>query len=363
MPKEVEDPEVDDPIKEGYRVEQVGGVLYNETDAMLKRNRLFRAGLLIGAAFLASFLPGLLFAALMWLIPISGMAPMGFVIGATAGQYAFASYAPKFFVVVTQAQAFVTLNNAKALFGIGGNPNNTFGPGTSLEWPWVTRSRRSNLSLQIITLNFTEEVPGKETQLLVKGSYQFKVDLRKASRFVGVDESTIRGGAIDLIRSEISDKLADKAADEAKREIPEFNRRLGAKFGVAPSSTTDEETETPRERKAAETVHEFEERYGISSVAVTVTGVDLPPEVQQARDAVDKSGQAIRSVASMFGLTEEELKTKIRNNEISRAEYIEMLDRTLAQGKTATMNIQAFKLGGLEGAIALFDKLVNKKGN
>lgn len=329
--------------------DKVSGVLYNESDADIPRNRTGRALFFIGSVVLASLIPGLIGGWLLGYIPASGTGTLGFILGAIGGQLAFANVAPLYFVIVPQAQAFVTLNDWMALFNVKGNPinvegnpNNTFGPGKSLEWPWVTRSRRSNLSLQVITISFTEEVPGKDTQLKVKGSYQFKVDILNASKFVGIDESTIRGGAIDLILSEISQTLSGESADEAKGNIQNFNDKLGERFGVGgkdPNSTAPE-------------VAEFENRYGISSVAVTITGIDLPEDVQKTRDAIDESAQAVRSVAAMFGMTPEELKAKLKDGKISLENYIEMLDRTLAQGGASSMSIQALKFGGLEALAA-----------
>lgn len=319
---------------------EVKGVLFDETDADVKRDRVGRVILFVASAVLAGVIPATFVAFFASYVELRGFTSLGFIVGLVAGELWFAQIAPRFFVVVPQAQAFVTLNNLIAFFGIKRNPNNVFGPGTSLEWPWVTRGEKSNLSLQIITLPVAEKVPGRDTQLIVAGSYQFKVDIRKASRFVGIDESTIRGGMIDMILSEISRELADMFADEAKSKnnIRALNEYLGEKFGV----------DGRDHRLAAPEVQEFENRYGIASVAVIISGIDVPDDVQKTRDAIDEAAQAVKSVAKMFGMEENELKQMIRDGRISPEQYIEMLDRTLAQGKGATMNIQAHKFGGLD---------------
>lgn len=318
-------------------MEQIGRVFFNESDADVSRRRGVRVAVLIVSMASASFILGLLGAWIFGKSSLPGTGFLGFILGAGLGQWGFSFLSPRFFVSVPQAQTFVTLNPLLALFGIPGDPNIVYGPGLSVSFPWETRSRRSNLSLEVNTIPFIEEVPGDPVRLIVTTSYQFKINIRQAAKFVGVNESTIRGGVIDLIRSRVSQRLAGMDVNTAKAQIGDLNQGLGADFGVGSGTTVP-----------SQDVLDFEERYGISSVAVTISGIDLPPDVQRTRDAADEAAQAVRSVASMFGMDEAALRAQISSGQITNAQYIEMLDRTLAQGGGATMNIQALKLGGLE---------------
>ncbi len=337
-----------------------------DIDSAIERNRAGMAMFFFLCVLLAAVVPGIIVAFLFSYTGWTGAAPLGFIIGAASGEHGFAKLAPRFFVIVPQAQAFVGLNNL-ATFWESDDPYVTFGPGSHFSWPWLSRDRRSNISTQIITIGFKEEVPGKDTQLIVSGSYQFKVDLVNAQNFVGVDESTIRGGAIDLILSEISQALANEDADTAKSMIKTYNDRLGEKFGVDlpqksadpadPNQGTDPKTESHR---GDPRVADFEIRYGIFSIAVTISGIDLPPDVQKTRDAADEANQAIKSVAKMFGMDEDDLRQKIKNGDIKIDQLMDMVSMTFVQGGAAKMDIHNVKLGGVTDTIQMLAKIWGK---
>ena len=239
-----------------------------------------------------------------------------------------ANVASQFLVQVPQVQGFVTLNPFKKT----ADPNVIYGPGLHVSYPWEERSEKSNFSSEIITLDWAEEVPGKDTQLVTTGSYQFKVNLGLANRFVGVDATTIKAGIIDLIKADVSQELSDKSADEAKGQIGALNKKLEEKFG--------------RNSQNA-----FEQQYGIDTVRLVITGIDLPPKVQASRDAKDQSSQVFAGVAAMLNLTSDELSNKLKNGEMSDTSYREYVDRFLIKSENGSLNVQVYDIPDLKSAL------------
>lgn len=312
-------------------------VRHNDSDSEIKRNRFGRWFVLIGSTVLT------------WTLI---MIPMSFILGfilsfwpTLAIGWVFASWAtmeifryliPRYYLItVGQIRAFVTLNPLLSLVGFKGNPNVIYGPGTNVCYPWETRTEKGNVSLDIITIPFTEEVPGKDTQLLSTGSYQFKPDIIRTDRFIGVDAATIQGGAIDLIKAKVSANLADKSADEAKGELEKINDNLYNFFGL---NTDDPSSD----------VSQFEDDYGIHTVKVTLSGIDVPPSVQETRDAIDKANQFRRGLAAMFSMTEEELQEAVKSKNITREQYSDMVSQFAAVSGNATMDVKVNKFSGLE---------------
>ncbi len=321
---------------------QIGRVLYSESDADVSARRWWWArNMTFGLSIiLASLLPGLLGWLLLGKIPWSGMDSLGFILGTLLGLYNFANFAPKFIVSVPQAQAFVTLNPLLAFFRIGGDPNIVYGPGDSVAFPWETRSRRSNLSLEIHTFSFVEEVPGTPVRLITTVSYQFKVNIFEAAKFVGVNQSTIRG-VIDLIRSRISHRLSSLTVDGAKGQIPDLNLQLGEDFGIGDVGTAP-----------APDVAAFEGQYGIVSVRVVITGIDLPEDVQRSRDAQDEATQTMAIVANSLGVEASVLRAAVQRGlertGIAPSEYTDYWLAAMAQQGVTGVNVQAFRAMGLE---------------
>ena len=290
-------------------------------DSMVKRNRAIRFLVFVislGVIVLLSTIIGSVVAGFY-----------GFFGGMVIGLIIFGKISPKFVVTVPQSQAFVTVNPALALFNIPGDPNIIYGPGTALCLPIESRSAHGNVSLEIITISFFEEVPGANAKLIVSGSLQFHVDITRANKFVGINDSTVRGGMINLILSQISQTLATKTGDEAKAEIGQYNANLFGFFGLGDPSSRDVR------------VSNFEGRYGIITDAITITGIDFSPEVQATRDARDRGAQVFLGVAGMMGRTEEQLRADMQSGKVTEETYAEYVNRFLALsgvGTIATIN-------------------------
>jgi len=312
-------------------------------DYSIKRNRTGRVFFLFVSVLVFLFLPGVLLHVLLdtlfdtseWL-----MTPF-YLLSVLIGGFVFSRFLPNYLVEIPQVQGYVTIDLLRALLGRSGKTYVIYGPGLHIAFPWEERSEKSNFSLEVFTIEWSEQVPGQDTQLLIKGSYQFEVDLARSIKFIGVDEKTIESGALDIIKAEVSHWASTQSADDAKKGIKKLNLKLTDIFLSSDSDVT----------QSTKATH-FQDRYGIRTIAVTVSSIDLPPKVQEARDAVDEANQVIEGVARMYGMTADELKAKIGSNEpdgISIERYNEMVDRFAAKSGNATMNIQAIKLNGLEG--------------
>lgn len=327
------------------------------TDRMVTRDRLSR-----GAFFFASMVTTV---AIPMMIGDSLAGSIGLVVGMSGGVKVATSIAPRFIVRVAQAQVFVTLNSLYTFIGGSGEANVTYGPGTHAAYPWEARDPKGNLSLDIITLPFEDEVPGKETRLKVKGSMQFRVDIERAASFIGIDQSTIQGGIVDLIKSHISSMLATMTGDEAKAAITPLNQMLMTKFGFAPTSTAAPAGSPPPTAPASEKdsrVSDLEKQYSIEVVAVTIAEIDLPPRVQESRDALDQAEQVFKGVAKLMGLTPEQLQAKMASKEITLDKYNETVDRFFVQSGSARMDVKSFKFNDIEALGTAIGNVLRGRG-
>lgn len=255
----------------------------------------------------------------------------------------FGKVLPAGWVSIPQMQFFVTNNPFSRWFNKKGNPNLTYIAGEDgPTWIWEQRSQKGNGTLEVITIEWEEAVPGAETQFLLDASYQFRVDV--PDRYIGLDENTLRAGAIDLMRADAAARLAEKNGDEGKNEIEAMNQEINDKFGLGDSSSKD-----PK-------VSAFEDEYGIHSVATTIAGIDFPEAVQKTRNARDEARQVLIGVANMYGMRVDKLKVKMESGEITTGEYNEMLDRFAAFSENATMNISAFKVNNMEAFAEVFGR-------
>ncbi|MCD5382369.1 MAG: hypothetical protein LR017_03630 [Candidatus Pacebacteria bacterium] len=302
-------------------------------DGAIKRSRFLRWTFLIVSILTFLLLPGI---TLNWLGNLVFNTPQKLesllsIIGALVGGLWFSNYFPNYLVVVPQVQGFVTVNNAKSILGIPGKTYDEYGPGTHVAYPWEGRSSKSNYSLEVVTIDLEESVPGKDTQLITTGALQIEASLSRGSQFIGIDEDTIKKGALELIKAKLSDKLHNKTGDEAKGMIPQINDELAEIF------------------KSDEWVTKFENIYGFRTVVINISGIDLPEDVQKTRDAVDEARQVLRGVAIMNGYESEEALIKVRKNgELSNADFNEMVDRFMVKSKQAKMQVNSLKLGGID---------------
>lgn len=319
-------------------------------DHSVKRNRLGRWAFFLTSLFTFLLLPGFAINTILsgvnapdWIyVPV-------ILVGAVFGGKLFSKFLPRYIIIVPLVQGYVTVNQAMSLFGLSGSTNVIYGQGWHISYPWESRSKEGNFSLEIFTLPFNVAVPGREAQINVSGSYQFRVALPRGDRFIGIAEETIENGLLDIIKAEISALLPEKTSDDAKRDIQVLQKFLEHAFGLS------------RNKQSSGDVHRFEESYGIESIAITISNIVFPESVQKSRNAIDKAMQVMKGVATMYGITPERLKERLESEEINYKDYNEMVDKFLAQSGDASMDIKAYKISGLESLDRILELLGGKK--
>lgn len=292
---------------------------------------------LAGSASIAALVPGTIGAMLLGIVPITGSTSLGFILGASAGQYYFAKLIPEFFVRTSQVMKFVATSPYVGLFPWmkGKSPNIVFPEGTLIPTvPFLGREARGNVPMELITLNFQFSVPGKEEEIFVNCTYQYRVDPDQAAGYVGFSDTTILAGIVPMIKGQIAAEIEGKDLDQAKSLRPGLNVSLTKTFGG----------------KSARSRTKFEKTYCIISENVVIEQFSVSADVQKARDAVGQSVQQMRAVAKMLNLSETELKTAMADKTITVDQLREFYDLALVQSGKTTKDIKTIRYDGLEGA-------------
>lgn len=206
--------------------------------------------------------------------------------------------------------------------------NVAYGPGLHPAFPWEERNADGNYPLEVITKTFEVSIQTKTARVIVKGVFEYQVDLPNITTFIGIAESTIDEGFTAFIETFLVEELAAKTAQEALTKVGDLNTILENEFMGVVTSTGD-------------TVTAFEQENGIRAVSLVVTRIELPAAVQKTRDAIDEGKAIFGVVAAMLGLTEDELKAKRSGDpkEISDERYDALVDQAMAVSDNAEMKI------------------------
>lgn len=202
--------------------------------------------------------------------------------------------------------------------------NIPYGPGLHPTHWWEERNKSGNYSLEVVTKTFSVGVQTKTAQVVATGMFEYQVDLAGITNFIGIDESTIDTGFTGYIQAYLTEKFADKTAEEARASINSVNDDLGNEFMGIEDDTGD-------------TVADFEQKYGLRTVSVVVSGLKLPEAVQKARDAIDEGRQMHAIIAATLGIEPAELTARVDDGRISKAEFAEYRREAMALSDNATM--------------------------
>lgn len=300
---------------------------------------------LAGSASIAALVPGTLGAMTIGIIPLPGMTSLGFILGAIIGEYYFAKLVPEFFVRTSQVMKFVATSPYVGLKWVGGSPNIVFPEGTLTPTvPFLGREDRGNVPMELITVNFTFGVPGKDAELFVHVTYQYRVDPDQAAGYVGFSDATILAGITPMIKGLIVSNIEGLTLDEAKKKRPTLNTKLTTKFGGKEGSTPTD----------------FEKTYCIVSENVVIEQITVSPTVQASRDSVAQSEQQMRAAAIMFNMTPEELKTALDTKVINADQLRQFYDLALVQSGKATKTLTTNRFEGLDDtARAIGEGIIN----
>ncbi|HEY4517773.1 MAG TPA: hypothetical protein VJI74_02695 [Candidatus Paceibacterota bacterium] len=296
-----------------------------ETDSLIERNRASRRAEFILIYLLIPVIPLLFF--------LSGIAGrvtpwIAIVLFAALAELGVRLF-PNFTKWTPNAQALVTQNPFSGT-------RVAYGPGLNLSHFYEEVDERGNFSLETITESISVEVPTSTSKVIAKVSLQLRANLRLVERLVGVDGTTITSGFSALIRSYLTGKFARETAENARAKIDECNIELEEEFMTALA-------ETPA---GVVSGAEYLRLYGMGVIIIKLESMELPPEVQKTRNAVDEAAQFPKIVATMYGLTLEKLIALRESGQISEERYTDMLDRALvASGNDAKLNVVGGRAG------------------
>lgn len=307
--------------KEGYRID-----LRQPHDHFAVRNRFGRwvvLFLVVGILLLFPTLFGMLWGSFWGGFAIN----LGGLLGFIGGMYLIYLLSRRLVVYNQEWSAYVTQDPFTG-------ENVPYGPGAHPSYPWEQRNAEGNESLEVITKPFSVPVQTSTAQVEVENSFQYAVDLRGITKFIGNDTSTIEGGYIAFMQSFLTARYATMTAEEARKDIGPTNAALADAF----MGTAGDEVEPV----------DFEDKFGIITVSLVIKSIKLPAAVQKTRDAIDEAAMLHKVVASMIGLTPEELTAKLKSGEITKERHDKLLNRAMATSDNATMDIKVIE--GLEGA-------------
>lgn len=307
----------------GYRID----VRPPDDDQIRVRNRLGRWTNFIVSSAVIIGMPTILVG--YWGLLLERGA-IGLLLGFCVGGVFEAWLAPsRMFVYNPEWTGYVTQNifNGKMI---------PYGPGLHPTYWWEERNRRGNYSLKIITRDFTASVSTKTAKVVIKGKYEYAIDLALITRAIGIDETTIESGITAFIESFLTSKCTQKDANEVRGMIDNLNEELAAEF----MCNAEDECDIEGELKDLAGIGN---KYGFITVSVVIDNITLPEAAQKTRDAIDEATALHSVVANMYGLKPEELAGKLASGEISVKDYNTMLNRALAQSGGAKMNVQVIE--------------------
>lgn len=269
-----------------------------------------------------------------------GMA-LGNAFGFHGGRYLFGTFGfgfglfvviklfPRYWVIVPQTAAFVTTNQ---LAPAGGNPNIPYGPGGHFCFPWELRAESGNITLDTLTLSYDEEVPTATSTVTVHGSLQFKFLLTKIQRVVELDVSTIERGFLDMVHEFLSEFFSEMQGEDAKNHVKEVRERL----------------EEYLKQERAEVILT---RFGARVEGVQISSIDLPPKVQEVRDALEEARTVSKAIWQMLGFSSKRTFDKARKDgKVTEEQVNRAREQFLVASGNVPMSIQRIDATGLENA-------------
>jgi hypothetical protein len=261
----------------------------------------------------------------------------GFLVGFAVGGALEAWFAPnRMFIYNPEWTGYVTQD---IFFGT----MVPYGPGLHLSHWWEERNKGGNYSLKVITRDFSASIATKTAKVVIKGKYEYAINLALIARAIGVDETTLESGITAFIENFLTSQCANEDAYAVRGMIDVLNGKLAAEF------MCDEGCDEDNVQIAS-----FGDKYGFITVSVVIDNIALPEAAQKTRDAIDEASALHSVVATLYGFTPEKLAEKLASKEISVKDYNTMLNRALAASENATMDLKVIEadIPALVGEIA-----------
>jgi hypothetical protein len=309
-------------------------------DGMVERDRLIRWLFLIGSVLFVTVTCTGFGIATGNVIKFGGsqflLGGIGFAIGVGVMGKLF----PRYWVVVPQTSAFVTTNP----FVHGTNPNIPYGPGAHPAFPWELRETSGNITLDILTLDYVEEVPTRSAAITVKGSVQFKFSLPHITQVVGIDVHTVEAGFASQINEWLSARLAQMTPDDAKNSIHALRAEIERNF-----------------KETRQTF--FLDTYGIQVIAIVIASMEFSAYVQTVRDGMDKAIYIADSVRIIMGYDSEvAFKQDLAAGKITKDEIARARDDLLVLSGNASKGINRIDIPGVEELARMLAAIVGGRG-
>ncbi|HVV39316.1 MAG TPA: hypothetical protein VHD31_03270 [Candidatus Paceibacterota bacterium] len=317
-----------DPSKEGYFLD-----LPSPRDSTVERDRASRA---LDFAISTIVLWGGPIVLLLWwsMLVSPSLAPFAILIGFVIGAFLEYLGTQKLIIYNEEWTAYATNDPFSG-------DNVAYGPGAHLSHFWEQRNKSGIYSLERITRVFTVDVATTTSKVTATVTYQYAVYLPWLLNFIGNDISTIESGFIGFLQSFLTEKLAGDTAESARKKIRELNTLLAQEFMQV-------------KNLAGTSAREFEEKNGILSVSILITGLALPEAVQKTRDAVEEARVLMEVAARMMGKDPEKFMQQVLDGTIPWSQYEKILNRAMAVSENAQLELFAVEgdIGNL-GAAAL----------
>jgi len=334
------------------------------TDNLIERNRWGRLTVLTIWIITLSLLPflGLEITTDWWNEGYWGK--MGFFAGTVVSILLFFSTLPRFIVRVEALRAFLTIDDLQTFFNRGGSDEMdnddvhedqdqdtyiTYGPGLHPSYPWESRDKSYNISLEEASQELDFEVQCLDGVIHGKGSLRMRPDIRRLVPFLG-GVATVASEVVDLVKAFVVDELEDKTVEKALRYLPELNKELNLKFGLASKITAEGKLvrstnpDDLREAKAKEDdrASDFERRFGVNLGDVTIAELLPSAEVQKTMSGLTEARIIANGAAVLLGYKDaSEARQAIKNKTLTQDQLNTARDRFMAASENISMNLDA----------------------
>lgn len=304
------------PLRAGLRID-----VEQPQDEDVERNRLLRWGVLLTTTALTTLGPmGLMYS---WFSRVGpNAAKFGLILGlaASAALTIFALW--RMIVSNEEWSAYATLNPITGTRVI-------YGPGWHPALPWEERNAAGEISLRVVSTKFEVGVSTRTSSLVAKGSLDYQVDLEMLQNYIGIDPSTILTGFAEYVRSFLTSQISNGTAVQAQEKVDFINDRLADEFmGTIIPATHGKEH--------GSTTTNFERKFGIRVVSVFIATLELPPDVQRTRNALDEATRLNLVCAELMGLTKEVYDAKVNAGDLSPDQVADLQRRAMVISGNAT---------------------------
>lgn len=247
-----------------------------------------------------------------WLLGLAGFGVGGWFLG---------KISKRLFVYNEELRAYVTNDPFTG-------QNVPYGSKINLSHPWEQRNKDDEYDLQVKNVDFELPVQTEDSNVIVEGSFQYRIDLSNITTYIAVNPGTIEGALVAFIKTFLTSTLAGYSLEEARKNIVDINAKLKEKF-VSASEADD-----------------LQLKNGIKTVNLFLTTFKLPPQVQETRNSVDEAKQLAIVVATLANMTPEDYAQARKDGKITHQQHKELLDRAMAvSNNKSSINVNVIEGG------------------